>query len=117
MPDVERRTRKRYPLQLNVRYQSTNIRLPLSGAGQTLNISSAGLLISSSQEVREGLRLRLNVEWPWLLNDITPLQLIAESRVVRAGTSQFAVALESYQFRTTKRNARPLDALVWPITV
>ena len=117
MPDVDRRTRRRYPLQLNVRYQSTNTRLAVSGAGQTLNISSAGLLISSRQEVREGQRLRLNVEWPWLLDDVTPLQLIAESRVVRAGASQFAVTLESYQFRTTKRNSRPLDALIWPVTV
>ncbi|HEV2446223.1 MAG TPA: PilZ domain-containing protein [Candidatus Sulfopaludibacter sp.] len=116
MPEIERRSTRRYPLQLQVRYRTTSARLSLSGKGQTLNISSAGLLIASPQMVREGLRLQLNVEWPWMLDDRTPLQLIAESRVVRADASQFAVTLERYQFRTSGRQSAPVDRLSWPVT-
>ena len=116
MSEIERRSTRRYPLQLQVRYRATSARLSLSGSGQTLNISSAGLLIASSQAVREGLRLQLNVDWPWLLDDRTPLQLIAESRVVRADASQFAVTLERYQFRTSKRQSAPVDPLIWAVT-
>jgi len=113
MSELDRRARKRYPLQLTVRYRSTSRRLPLSGAGRTLNISSSGLLIASSQGVREGARLQLKLEWPWALEDLTPLQLIAESRVVRAGATEFAVMLERYQFCTAKRETAALDPLIF----
>ena len=116
MPEIERRSRRRYPLQLQVRYRAISAKLSASGGGQTLNISSAGLLIASPQCVREGLRLRLNVDWPWLLDGMTPLQLVAESRVVRANASQFAVELERYQFRTSKRESAPVDPLIWAVT-
>jgi len=116
MPEIERRSRRRYPLQLQVRYRAMSARLVASGDGQTLNISSAGLLIASAQSVREGLRLQLHVDWPWLLDGMTPLQLVAETRVVRANGSQFAVALERYQFRTSKRQSVPVDPLIWAVT-
>ncbi|HTS49762.1 MAG TPA: PilZ domain-containing protein [Bryobacteraceae bacterium] len=116
MPEIERRSKRRYPLQLPIRYRTTSARLSVSGGGQTLNISSAGLLIASPQGVQAGLRLRLHVDWPWLLDGTTPLQLVAESRVVRANASQFAVELERYQFRTSKRQSAPVDPLIWAVT-
>jgi hypothetical protein len=51
----------------------------------------------------DGVRLRLTIEWPSLLNGTTPLQLVTFGRVVRSDPSGFAVALEHYQFRTMKR--------------
>jgi len=112
MPDSERRAKRRYPLQLNIRFRSTHGKLLIAGDGQTLNISSAGLLIASPQDVCKGLRLQLTVEWPWLLDHTTPLQLVAESRVVRANEAEFAVTLERYQFRTSRRHALPVDPLL-----
>ena len=113
MSDWERRTKTRYPLQLSVYYQSASSRILLSGAGRTLNISSGGLLIESQQPVGEGIRLRLKLVWPCALDDLTPLQLIAYSTVVRSGASQFAVTLERYQFRTCRRAGAPADPLLW----
>ncbi len=113
MSELERRAKRRYPLQLNIRFRSTQGKLLVAGDGRTLNISSAGLLIAASQDVRKGLRLQLTVEWPWLLDDTTPLQLVAESRVVRASESEFAVRLERYQFRTSRRQSMRVDPLIW----
>jgi hypothetical protein len=113
MSESERRAKKRYPLQLNIRFRSTQGKLLVIGDGRTLNISSAGLLIASPQDVRKGLRLQLTVAWPWLLDDTTPLQLVAESRVVRASECEFAVSLERYQFRTSRRQSTPVDPLIW----
>ena len=113
MSDQERRRKRRFPLELKVRYQSTNSKLAISGAGRTLNMSSGGLLIVSPLVMQQGIRLRLMVEWPWLLDQQTPLQLVAESRVVRANGSQFAVALNRYQFRTSGSQARVADPLLW----
>jgi PilZ domain len=119
MPERERRSKRRYPLQLNLRYRSISDRMPMAGTGRTLNVSSRGILIASEQEVQEGTRLHVRVEWPWLLDSATPLQLVAESRVVRASRAEFAVELLRYQFRTFRRHGVPVDPLVWataPIT-
>ena len=113
MLERERRSRRRYPLQLNLRYKSISSRIGISGTGRTLNVSSGGLLIAASHDLMEGVRLNVTVEWPWLLDQSTPLQLVAESRVVRTGDSQFAVELVRYQFRTSKRQSHPVDPLVW----
>ncbi len=100
---IERRSRTRYPVELNVRYRALNGGRALAGFGRTLNISSHGLLIASEQRfVHDGSRLQVHLEWPTLLHGITPLQLIAQCRVIRCQSAGFAVRLERYQFRTRR---------------
>ena len=99
----ERRTRKRYPIRLEVHFRGTHRGKRFTGCGRTLNVSSSGLLIASDEHVRQGTVLRMCVDWPFLLNGITPIQLVAEGRVVRTYESGFAAVLERHQFRTTKR--------------
>lgn len=114
--DIERRSKARFPIELNVRYRSRSSREHSSGFGRTVNISSAGLLIASEQPAPEGTLLDVILEWPCLLDDTTPIQLVAQSRVVRADQFRFAVALVRYQFRTRSRKsgsmARNVDNLV-----
>ena len=70
-----------------------------------MNMSSGGLLISSSDEapVHTGARLQLTVDWPFLLHGSTPLQLIVFCRVTRCLPEEFAVELDQYLFKTKKR--------------
>jgi len=103
---IERRSKMRYPLELNVRYQTLETRAPTGGSGQTVNMSSSGLLVAGQAELSEGTRLRVTVEWPSLLNGNTPLQLVTIASVVRCTESSFAVAFENYQFRTMSRKAK-----------
>ena len=100
---IERRSKMRYPLELNVRYQTMETQATTAGAGQTVNMSSNGLLVAGHADLSEGTRLKLTVEWPSLLNGNTPLQLVTVGSVVRATDSNFAVAFENYQFRTMGR--------------
>jgi hypothetical protein len=100
---TERRSKLRYPLELNVRYQSLEMTAPTTGAGQTMNISSSGLLVACRADLAQGTRLKLTVEWPSLLNGDTPLQLVTVGTVVRRTESGFAVVFENYQFRTMSR--------------
>src|SRR5260370_39836765 len=103
--NIERRFKARYPLELNVRYQTFGKSTVIAGEGRTVNVSSSGVLVASSDKMSDGMRLRLTIEWPSLLNGTTPLQLVTFGRVVRSDASGFAVALEHYQFRTMKRRA------------
>ena len=106
---AERRLKVRFPVKLNVRYR-TLAGPQMSGAGQTINMSSGGLLIAAN-EPRElaGIRLHITVEWPLLLHGMTPLQLSAACKVVRCDETLFAVRLEKYQFRT--RRSEGVDLL------
>ncbi len=110
---TERRAKARFPIELSVSYCSRSRSQPLSGNGRTLNISSAGLLIAAENRFREGLRLQLTLDWPWLLDNAIPIRLVAESRVVRSNESCFAVELESYQFRTGKRQSQSANLQSW----
>jgi len=100
---IERRSKARYPVKLTVRYRTIGRSNSVNGVGQTLNMSSGGLLVSAEHEMPAGLRLEVNVEWPLLLNGSVPLQLVANGKVVRGGGSEFAVSFVQYQFRTMGR--------------
>ena len=100
----ERRVKSRYPLELNVRYQTMGAAGSGTGAGQTLNISSSGMLLACASNIPEGTRLKLFVEWPSLLNGTTPLQLITVGTVVRCTQIGMSIVFDSYQFRTMGRS-------------
>ena len=100
---TERRVKSRYPLELNVRYQTMETAGPVTGVGQTLNMSSSGMLMACTKSIPEGTRLKIFVEWPSLLNGVTPLQLITVGIVVRCNKRGLSIAFESYQFRTMAR--------------
>jgi hypothetical protein len=117
--DKERRAKWRYPLSLNVRYQTMGMAETVAGVGKTVNVSSGGVFINCGSTIRERTRIRVVVEWPSLLNGTTPLQLVTIGLVVRREGSGLAVAFEGYQFRTAGRraNASPpiSDARASPI--
>ena len=100
---IERRSRVRYPVQLTVRYRTMGRKKHFNGIGQTLNMSSAGLLVAATHEVSAGARMEVNIEWPLLLDGTVPLQLVAVGKVVRCADSSFAVSFAQYQFRTMGR--------------
>jgi hypothetical protein len=99
----ERRAKSRYPIALNVRYQTMCETDPTMGVGRTVNMSSSGTLIACRKKLAEGTRLKMFVEWPSLLNGTTPLQLITVGTVIRCTRFGMSVMFESYQFRTMGR--------------
>jgi hypothetical protein len=99
----ERRIKFRYPLDLTVRFHYADTVAPVYGEGMAINLSSGGVLVASQRQVRVGSLVKLNIEWPFLLDGRIPLQLIAVGRVLRCGTSYFAAAFERHEFRTIKR--------------
>ena len=109
----ERREKSRYPIELNVRYQTLGAAGPVAGVGQTVNMSSSGMLMSCTKSIPEGTRLKIFIEWPSLLNGVTPLQLITVGTVVRCSRIGLSIVFESYQFRTMAR-ARPSNVTQMP---
>ena len=98
---MERRSSVRYPLVLEVRYLIRAGKCS-SGTGQTVNMSSGGILISSQHRMEVGTQIEASLRWPWSLDGKVPLQLVAVGRIVRSGAHFFAVNLERHHFRTMK---------------
>jgi hypothetical protein len=101
--DNDRRVKSRYPLELKVRYQTMGMAGPVAGVGQTINMSSSGMLLACASIIPEGTRLKMFVEWPSLLNGTTPLQLLTVGTVVRCTRTGISIVFDSYQFRTRSR--------------
>ena len=109
--DNERRNKSRFPVELAVHYQTLGVGQSITGAGRTVNVSSGGVLMTAEQGLHEGSRIRITIEWPTLLNGITPLQLVTTGKVVRSRDLNVGVAFDWYQFRTMRRNTPPSPAL------
>jgi hypothetical protein len=120
----ERRSKVRYPLELNIRYRYFAGGSLRFGAGRTINVSSGGVLVASTRiipphEMSVGENVEMSIEWPPLLDGRISLQLFAVGWVVRRRPFDFAVSFERYQLRTTKRSSQPAarvaaNVVEWP---
>src|SRR4051812_5760735 len=70
-----------------------------TGDGETLNVSSSGVLFNSHCDLPVGNKVEFSIDWPVKLNDNCLLKLVVRGRVVRHQNGQFAVKVERYNFR------------------
>ena len=99
--DRERRTKRRFQIDQEVRYKMLyGQRIAETGVGRTLNISSGGVWFSTENMLTSGMPVELSMTWPVLLNDSCPMKLMIYGCVVRSNERGAAVAIERYEFRT-----------------
>jgi hypothetical protein len=111
LPEADRRGKSRFPLELEVSFCSAGKPPRTEGLGATVNMSSTGLLIrADDHKLFPGECLKVSIEWPWMLDQVTPLRLIAIGSVVRTRPREFALRLKRYQFRTASRKPRAAGA-------
>ena len=97
----ERRRDRRYHLQLELKWKLIRRRRVLdTGIGQTIDVSSGGILFDAGRHLPEGLNVELSISWPVLLHNVAPLQLIASGKIVRAEGHQVAIQTVQHEFRT-----------------
>jgi hypothetical protein len=97
----ERRSADRFPISREVQYKVLSKRGgPEAGGGQTVNISSNGVLFTTQHYLIPGRRLELSISWPAQLNDKCQLKLVARGRVVRCEEGMAAMEILQYEFRT-----------------
>jgi hypothetical protein len=77
--------------------------LERSIAGEILNISSKGLLFTTSETFRPGQAVRAVIDWPIRLDNGVRLTLVVEGAVLRSAHNHTAMDIEKYQFRTRAR--------------
>lgn len=99
--DRERRTKRRFQIDQEVRYKMLyGQRIAEAGVGRTMNVSSGGVWFSTENMLTSGMPVELSMNWPVLLNDVCPMKLMIYGCVVRSNEKGAAVAIERYEFRT-----------------
>jgi hypothetical protein len=97
----DRRRSERFPIEREVRYKMLGKKSSGElGAGQTINISSSGVLFKGETFLLPGKRVELSISWPAQLNNKTNLKLVARGRVVRCEEGCAAIEIQQYEFRT-----------------
>jgi PilZ domain len=109
----DRRSKKRFGLDLPLKYKIVkNYLVTGGGTGTTVDMSSGGIAFTTTETFRIGAHIELSVNWPVLLNGDCAMKLVIEGRVVRSDTQLTAIRMERYEFRTQARSeARPAPAL------
>jgi hypothetical protein len=103
-PDViggDRRTNRRYSLQLRLRWKVVRRGKVLSsGTGQTLDLSTGGICFDAGQMLPTGVNVEVSIIWPVLLRDASRMQLLIVGKVVRCDGSRIALRASRREFRT-----------------
>jgi c-di-GMP-binding flagellar brake protein YcgR len=96
---AERRRNKRYSLRCSLSYLALSKSGPrITGSGETLDISSSGVLFRSDQVLAARLRVKLYIHWPVELDGVKALDLIIHGTVVRRAGNLIAIKREKHDF-------------------
>ena len=97
----DRRNSQRFPLQLAIRYRVIGPDLGLKWiSGESVNISSTGILFRTTDQVAPGQGVEAFVAWPVSLDNRVPLKLSVKGPIVRCDGNQAAMRFERYEFKT-----------------
>lgn len=101
---MDRRAKTRYPIECDLEYRIFRGRADFRiGTGQTINISSDGLLFYTREELTQGSGIELTLNWPVTLDDRIPLTLRLKGSVVRSEGDRAAAQINSHEFRLGRR--------------
>ena len=96
----ERRSHRRYPVRLSLRYRlSRNGTILLEGDGTTHDFSAGGVFVCTDRVLPEGFEIELWMDWPVKMNGGPFLCVNLAGRVVRGSQAGSAVRIEQSEFR------------------
>lgn len=99
----DRRSGRRFPLALEVRFRLRSARTPIQGVGRTCNISSTGVFFECDDILPRGEEVELSIGWPAKLDGVRPLKLLIVGHTLRSDARGTAVRTSNYEFRVLAR--------------
>ena len=97
----DRRHAIRFPIRCDIQYRVLGSKAGEQvGTGQTINLSSAGVLFTAAHVLPVKSRVQLSIEWPVRLDRECPLKMVVLGKVVRSEEGCAAVNIKHYELRT-----------------
>jgi len=100
--DTERRSRRRFLIKKPVAIQRLDLRCR-EFTGETVNMSSHGILFLASAAIPVGTRIRLLLDWPTPLD--RQVELVLWASVVRCEENLIAARIWAHQFQSSTATA------------
>lgn len=103
---IERRSRQRFVLAAMARYRLRDFTAnPISGVGQTVNVSSTGMLLRLQHNLKVGQRLEVAIDLPIPVKG-PGVELTAQGRVVRVEPGCVAIQFEDRDLQRRDREVK-----------
>src|SRR3974377_338756 len=99
----ERRAKHRFAIERELRFKVLDGERPLTGIGNTVDISSGGVAFETVTKLLPGSLVEISISWPVLLDDTCLMRLVVLGRVVRTRRQVVACTVDKYEFRTQAR--------------
>jgi len=97
----DRRSCQRYSCELELRFEHQDpAGAVCRGHGVTADLSSGALRFFPDQPVACGAEVVTRIAWPFLLQDVCPLELVLQGTVKRITGRGAILAIRTYEFRT-----------------
>ncbi|MGP8247643.1 MAG: PilZ domain-containing protein [Bryobacteraceae bacterium] len=103
----DRRIDRRYTFQLPLHFSYRKCGVAVAGSGTTEDLSSGGIRFVTDNPPPVGVEIELRLEWPFLLQNVCPLELLVWGKVLRSDAQRTVARMSGYEFRT--RGARSFD--------
>jgi hypothetical protein len=102
---AERRSKKRYVLDLVLKYRILGASQVTTGNGKLIDISSGGIAFSADDAIRVGANVEVSINWPLMLDDCL-LKLVVTGTVLRSSECATAIQFKRYEFRVHGRYSK-----------
>ena len=96
----DRRGDRRYPYEMELQFSYTLAGANHFGSGLTVDLSRSGVLFRADDPPPGGVTVELRISWPYLLQNVCPLELVVRGTATRTTERGTVLALEHYEFRT-----------------
>lgn len=96
----DRRFNRRYDLELEMRFSYKDRGRECFGAGVTKDLSTGGIRFQTDCPPPDGAELEIRMAWPFLLQDVCPLELFLWGKTVRTDARGTVLLMSKYEFRT-----------------
>ena len=104
MAFVEKRTRQRFPMNMELKFTvGGGRRNRIQGLGDVVDISSRGVAFRTVAALEPGAAIEASLAWPAVLNGDCALRVVIEGRVIRSAENLTVMSVERYEFRTSGR--------------
>lgn len=105
----DRRSARRFPIALNIKFTGLLQDAEEEGTGTTVNIGSRGMMFQTNSSLPIGSWLGFLIDWPTSPQSET-VMLAARGRVVHSSEGRIGVALNWHEFR--RKQAAPQASAV-----
>ena len=96
----DRRGERRYPYEMELHFSYTLDGALYFGSGLTVDLSRGAVRFVTDDPPPAGADLELRIAWPYLLQNVCPLELVVRGTTASSSERGTILAMNHYEFRT-----------------